>query len=169
MMFAVQTVNWKASDSLIVLILTIYTFSLLSAMDFILEFYLEPYRSVGSTWLGALIFFLVTHVFLYIIQGIRSKGYLIYYVAGLSLFFPLVLLASIIRVTLGFSGDNFAGYAIEYCAINSDAGSLNLCGEAFAVIVFSMTVRALPVVVTMPLLFRWFYFSRSKFDGKSRD
>jgi len=138
-------------------------------MDFILEYFLESYQSVGSTWLGALVFFLVSHIFLYMVQRYRSKGYLIYYIAGLSLFFPLVLLTSIFRISLGFSEDNFARYAEMYCATNVDVGSIGLCGEAFAFIVFSMTIRALPVVVTMPLLYRWFYFRPSKLSNKVHD
>ena len=123
-----------------------------------LIFFIGAYQPVGSTWLGALIFFLVSHVFLYFFQQFRSDGYLVYYLAGLSLFFPLVLLASILRVHFGFSDDGFEGYAVLYCNIENTGQEL--CGEAFAFIVFSMTIRALPVVVTMPLLYRWIYLVR---------
>lgn len=150
--------KWKTYDSWVIALLTIYTFCLLAAMDFVLESFISAYQPVGSTWLGTLIFFLVSHVFLYFFQHIRTDGYLVYYLAGLSLFFPLVLLASILRVFFGFSADGFASYAEVYCDVES--ASREICGEAFAFIVFSMTIRALPVVITIPLLYRWIYLVR---------
>ena len=157
-----NTSKWQAYDSLVVSILTIYTFCLLTAMDIFLASFIDAYNSTGSIWLGALIFFFVTHLLLYFFQPFRTQGYFIYYIAGLSIFFPLVLLTSILRFSLGFSGNQFDAYAEFYCTDYS--AGMELCGEAFSYIVFSMTIRSLPVVITIPLLYRWFYLKRFSAD-----
>lgn len=153
-----NTPKWQAYDSLVVSILTIYTYCLLKAMDVILENFIEAYKSTGSVWLGAIIFFIVAHTFLFFFRPLRSQGYLLFYISGLSIFFPLVLLTSIFRYSLGFSTGQFEAYAEFYCA--DEFVGMDLCGEAFSYAVYSMTIRALPVVITIPILYRCFYLNR---------
>ena len=146
-------------NSFVILLLTVYTVGSLTVMDSILLRTVEGYQPVDSLWLGAIIFFVAFHIFLYLFKVNQWKSYLLFYIGGLAVFFPLVLLASILRIYLNLSGSAFASYTEIYCpAISLDLTSdqYPICGQAFAFIVYSMTVRALPTVITIPLLYRWF-------------
>lgn len=143
-------------NSSVVLLLTIYTFWTLRVMDAILLRTVRGYQSVDSFWLALIIFFVASHVFLHLFKVYRSKSYFLYYLGSLAIFFPLVLLAAILRVSFNLSEDGFLSYAAIYCQ-ETQSAELNICGEAFAFAVYSMTIRSLPAVVTVPILYRWFY------------
>ena len=154
-----MSINSQLYNSSVILLLTAYTVTSLSVMDSILLRTVEGYQPVDSLWLGAIIFFIAFHIFLHLFKVNQWKSYLRFYVGGLAVFFPLVLLASILRIYLNLSESAFASYTEIYCpAISADvaSGESPICGQAFAFIVYSMTVRSLPTVVTIPLLYHWF-------------
>ncbi len=150
------TVKSQCYNSFVILLLTVYTFWMLTLMDFVLLQTVKGYQSVDSFWLGAIIFFIASHVFIHLFKVYRWKNHLFYYIGGLATFFPLVLLASMLRVSLNLSESSFLSYTEIYCPQLS-TNETPICGKAFAFIVYSMTVRALPIVVTIPILYRWFY------------
>ena len=155
-------VNVKSQiySSGVISLLTLYTFGMLTLMDILLLRTIKGYQSVDSYWLGALIFFVVSHIFLHPFRVYKWKNYLFYYIGGLAIFFPLVVLASIIRVVFNLSESGFMSYTEIYCpaiSVERHSTGLTVCGQAFAYIVYSMTVRALPIVITIPTLYRFFY------------
>jgi len=153
-------------SSLVISLLTVYTFWMLTVMDRLLLHTIKGYQAVDSFWLGSTIFFVASHIFIHLFQAYKWKNYLFYYMGGLATFFPLVLLTSMLRVSLGVSEDSFSHYREAYCS-GMYAESTSICGLAFASIVYSMTMRALPIVLTIPILYRWFYIDFPVFINKS--
>ena len=132
-----------------------YVYLTLTIMDIILLKTVKGYQPVDSLWLALIFFFIASHIFIYMYRDYRIKNYLFYYFGALAVFFPLVLIATIVRVLFELSEDGFHSYIDIYCG--EQAGEIYVCGEAFSFVVYSMTIRSLPTVITVPILYRYLY------------
>ena len=131
-------------------LLSAYTFVLLNFLDSILVNYIAGYHSTGTTIPGVIVFFVFSFIFANTARIQSWNRPLPYVTMALAIFFPLVAITSFLRLAFGLSVNVEQYYMAEYCDSSSE---LVLCGEAFSHIVYSMTVRALPIVLTVPLLF----------------
>lgn len=145
------------------MILTLYVFMMLRYMDTLLAAQITNYQPIRSYSLGALFFFIAVTFIAVIARKLNWRNITNYSIAALGIFFPLVVLASIIRVMYGLPEATTAFYVREYCDITT---TQHLCGPAFAHIVYSMTVRALPIVLTVPILYRLLIFSLTSLLNK---
>jgi len=132
-------------------ILSVYVYTLLRLADKVLFLVVAGYKSTGSYELGVTIFFLASSAYLYLIRNQDWSRTFPFFSTAIALFFPLVVFSSILRINIGLPESLHHFYATDFCdpVVNED-----LCGQALAHIVFSMTIRALPLVLTVPLLYR---------------
>lgn len=119
---------------------------------------IKGYQPVDSYVVAAVLFFVVAHVLSYVARRLSWRSHFYYFIGAISVFFPLVTIATIIQIHLGISSEDYARYITEYCAPAQDflkpvETVSQLCGKAFAYIVYSMAMRALPIVLTIPFLY----------------
>lgn len=143
---------WQLSVAILAMsILSLYVYTVLRLTDHMLFSVISGYQSTGNHELGVAIFFLTSSVYLYLIRHQDWRRAFPFFSTAVALFFPLVVLSSILRISIGLPESLHEFYANDFCNV----GEYNeLCGQALAHIVFCMTVRALPLVLTVPLLYR---------------
>jgi len=132
-------------------VLSLYVYAMLSLSDKVLFSLVPGYQTTGHYEFGVAIFFLSSAVYLYLIRKQDWRRSFPFLSVAVSLFFPLVVLSSILRIQIGLPNELQAFYTDNLC-ISTDGDQL--CGQALAHIVFCMTVRALPLVLTVPLLYQ---------------
>ncbi len=130
---------------------SIYVYITLIVTDKILLHVITGYHSPGSYEFGVAIFFVASSLYLYVVRNQSWSRISPFLMTAIALFFPLVVFSSILRIKAGLPEDLHNFYASNFCP--PETGE-TLCGQALAHVVFCMTVRALPLVVTVPLLYR---------------
>lgn len=131
-------------------ILSVYVYFVLKGADIILGRAMVEYAPSGSYALGVGIFFAATLSLSAILQRARINGLRTYALLPLGLFFPLVFLSSLITTISGLPNSQRGFYIHAFCAAERPE---RMCGAAFAQMVFAMSLRALPAVLTAPLLY----------------
>ena len=144
-----QRVPIAILELLLVLLLAIYVWGLIWMSDLILSNTVSGYVAGNLSFAGMGIFVIVSFAFARIARGRNWTQLRNYFLAALSLFLPLVFLSSGIAALSGTTDQIAASYVMSYC------DSPNLCGEAFAQMTYASSVRALPAVLTVPVLY-WF-------------
>lgn len=147
-----RTNNWQLSVAVLATsMLSLYVYAVLRFTDSLLFRVIPGYKSTGNHVLGVCIFFVAASVYLYLIRHQDWRRAFPFYSTAVALFFPLVVFSSLLRIQIGLPESLQQFYANDYCEVVSNSV---LCGQALAHIVFCMTVRALPLVLTVPLLYR---------------
>ncbi len=139
------------------IISTIYTLGLLYLTDYGLSKFLKGYIFSGQYGIGVLIFIPVATTFACWAKHRNWDSWKFYVLGALAIFFPLVFFSSAMTVLLKSDGAIVSHYVKFHCSVPREN---TVCGEAFAVTVFSMSLRALPTVLTAPALF-WFLIFRT--------
>lgn len=142
-----------------VVIFSIYTLGVLYVTDYSLSKLLPGYIFSGKYGLGVLIFIPAAVIFVLIAKYMNWITWRFYVLGSLAIFFPLVFFSSAVTVLFKSDSALVTQYVEQYCAADS---GYRVCGEAFAITVFSMSLRALPTVLTAPGL-GWylFFYNRS--------
>lgn len=146
--------SWQA-EVISILLLSLYVFFLLNITDRILLRLVPFYQTMNSYGIGVCIFFIVSYFFLQIGKKYQWNRFLHYFLGSLGVFFPLVVISSVLRVKIGLPESVEIQYQVNYC----DGLALVNCGKAFAHIVYSMVIRATPAVLTVPSLY-WYLVVR---------
>ena len=118
--------------------------------DYALERLVNGYKILPPSGYSFLFFFVVTHIVTLI--GVRHgwQRMLPYQIIGISVFLPAYFTVNIILFTFDMPQDIEAYYAVEYCQeIRNDFR----CGPAFAHSVLTRTIRALPLMFVMPVVY----------------
>ena len=74
----------------------------------------------------------------------------------MTVYFPLVFIAASVIVVFNPENAQLIHYTQEYCTIEQ-----GVCGKAFAHTIYSISLRAMPTVLTAPALF-WFLLFRAE-------
>jgi len=134
-------------------VFSIYTIGTLWLADSLLSHYLPGYVFSGNYKIGISVFFIMSLVYIYWANW-RKWGNWRYYVFGaIAVFFPLVFMSSAVNVLINPTGSMISSYTNLYC---QPAGQSGVCGKAFAAVVSSMSLRALPAVLSAPALVYFF-------------
>lgn len=144
-------------------LLCFYVYFLLKVIDEVLSLYIVGYQPTESYLLAVVIFFFSALVFFYFSIRYRWTSLFPYFFMALSVFFPLVFLSALLHVWSDASSPAHMELMSEFCLIKEDV----LCGKAFSYLVFSMTIRALPVVLTVPFIY-WFSLKFLKVNNPQR-
>jgi hypothetical protein len=136
---------------------SIYTAILLAATDIVLHKYLPDYQYSGRYEFGVILFFFATTGFIFLGRWRGWNNWRYFIVGPLGVFLPLVFLASAVRLYIGGEGSMIQAYAQSYCHGSAEGA---ICGKAFAANVLTMSLRALPTVVTAPALYWYLFFHR---------
>lgn len=133
-------------------VFSIYTGIILALTDNALHRFLPDYQFSGRYEFGLILFFICCTGFIFLGRWRGWSNWRYFIIGPLGVFFPLVFLASALRLFIGGEGSMIQAYADTYCH-----GPLPgaICGEAFAASVFTMSLRALPTVITAPALY-WY-------------
>ena len=134
----------------IVAIFGCYTVGTLWIADTLLSSYLPGYVFSGNYVLGLCIFVVVGFAYVSLAQWRMWYDWRNYMFAAVAVFFPLVFIASAISISIQPLNNMTGSFTELYCAEES---FYQVCGKAFAAVVSSMSLRALPAVLTVPILF----------------
>lgn len=129
---------------------TLYTGALLALTDNVLHRILPDYQFSGSYGFGLTLFFFVGIAFTSFGQWRGWTNWRFFIIGALGVFFPLVFLASTLRMFIAGEESMIMAYTVSNCDVPTA-----VCGKAFAASVFTMSLRALPTVVTAPALY-WY-------------
>lgn len=156
----VQPVTLKDSLFLAVhfAILSIYVAIVLALTDNLLHRLLPDYQFSGRYGFGLTIFFLVGTAFTWFGRWRGWNDWRYFIIGALGVFFPLVFLSSTLRLFIADEGSMMQAYANSYCPA---VEPVVVCGKAFAASVFTMSLRALPTVITAPALYWYLLFYRA--------
>lgn len=145
--------------------LMLYVIGLLWLTDLGLAYILPGYQFSGSYGLGIIIFYLSIMVFVYWTRWRGETGWRFYVLGSLVIFFPLVFLSS--SLTILFNPEHALVLILsdQYCTANN---SISLCGRAFSALIFGMSLRALPTVITAPFL-AWYLLTHHTSFARDRD
>ena len=133
---------------------------LLWISDTLLSAYLQGYVFSGNYKYGSIIFFICAMAFIYWARWRDWNNWRFYALGPIAVFFPLVFTSSAINVLLNPGSAMVASFSDTYCSASTD-----VCGKAFAAVVSSMSLRALPAVFSTPMLlypvlnYKYQYFS----------
>jgi len=128
---------------------TVYVIGLLWISDTLLSTYLQGYIFSGNYKYGSIIFFVAALAFIYWSRWREWNNWRFYALGPVVLFFPLVFTSSAVNVLLNPGSAMIASFTEAYCV---SSVSTDVCGKAFAAVVSSMSLRALPAVFTTPML-----------------
>jgi hypothetical protein len=143
---------------------SLYTGGLLALTDFSLAKFLPDYRYSGKFIRGMSIFFVASSIFIIFCRWQRWSNWRFFVLGSLAVFFPLVFIASTLTLFIGGENSLSFWYSTQYCA----ADTQGVCGEGFAAAVFSMSLRALPTVLTAPALFWYVLLYRPQLQTGNR-
>jgi hypothetical protein len=132
------------------LVLSIYVYYLLKAVDAVLVRAIISYQPNGSYLFSTIIFYVVSLFFFYFATRYNWTRLFPFLSMAVAVYFPLVVLASFTRIYIGIPEETHLLYFENYCS--GDPG-LTLCGKAFSHMVFNSSVRALVAVITVPYVY----------------
>lgn len=141
-----------------------YVAGMLMLTDFILAETIAGYEYSGNYTIGMGVFFCASVVYLHLARWRRWLNWRYYILGAVVVFFPLVFLASSVKLLINADGAVIYSLNKHYCEtqnVNS------ICGQAFAALISSMSLRALPVVLTTPAMF-WYLFIRPELPSPDR-
>lgn len=141
-----------------VALFSFYVAGMLRLTDHFLAKYISGYEFSGSYLTGLVVFFCAATVYLHLARHNGWVNWRYYILGSLVVFFPLVFAASAIKLLVNPNAEYIHFLNQRYCEIESSA---SLCGFAFASLVSSMSLRALPVVLSAPTMF-WYALTRSE-------
>lgn len=157
-----ESQTWVISDSLSIVacvaVFSVYVAGTLKVTDYLLADHLAGYVYSGNYTIGMLIFFIASIAYLQVARLRCWVNWRYYILGSVVVFFPLVFLASSVKLLVNPSGSLITVFNELYCEPEYQA---KICGQAFAALVSSMSLRALPVVLTTPTMF-WFVFIKSE-------
>jgi len=140
-----------------------YVVGMLMLTDHFLAANISGYEFSGNYAIGMGIFFCVAVMYLHLARWRRWLNWRYYILGAVVVFFPLVFLASSVKLMFDIDGTTIYTLNLQYCdAENTES----ICGPAFAALVSSMSLRALPVVLTTPAMF-WYLFIRAELCERS--
>lgn len=142
-------------------VFSVYVYYLLKLTDILLSRFIFAYQATESYLLSAAVFFFVSLAFFYFSIKYNWNRLFPYFAMALAVYFPLVTLSSYLRIYNGLPEEVTAIYFDNFC---SDSNSITLCGEALAHMVFSLSIRALPTVLSVPYLY-WLAIQYLKLDS----
>lgn len=134
----------------LIILLSGYVFLALAATDLLLARIMPAYLQAGPNPFGMLLFFISSSIFMLIARRMSLARIRTYLITGIALFFPLVFLSSVIVLLTAEPGARPLVYKTVHCA-GPDRDTI--CGAGFSLMVFSMAARALPAVLTAPLIY----------------
>ena len=149
--------NYTLKIIMLVALFTLYTFVVLWVTNFALSHILPGYTSVENDSLGLVVFFFAALIYAFYGRFMHWHDWTYYVLGALTVYFPLVFVAAAIKAIFDPSNAQLMGYAQEYCARDAPA-----CGKAFAHMVYSISLRALPTVLTAPALFWYLLFRQDQ-------
>jgi len=133
-----------------------YVAGMLMLTDQFLAENIAGYEFSGNYSIGMVIFFCAAVIYLHLARWRRWLNWRYYILGAVVVFFPLVFIASSVKLIVDLDGPVIYSLNAQYCKVeNTDS----ICGQAFAALVTSMSLRALPVVLTTPTMF-WYLFIR---------
>jgi len=132
------------------IIYSFIVYGLLNIVDIILSRLVIGYQTTGSYVISSCIFFVVSLFCFYFAIKYNWNQLFPYLSMAIAVYFPLVTLSSLVKIYIGIPDDIYLLYMESFCI---KAPELGLCGEALAHIVFSMAIRALPLVLSIPYLY----------------
>lgn len=151
-------------NMLVVGFASVYVIGSLWLADNLLSTHLPGYVFSGNYKLGIVIFFLSALTFIYWSRWREWNNWRFYALGPIAVFFPLVFVSSSLNVLLNPGEGMISSFSVEYC---DGANSVDVCGKAFAAVVSSMSLRALPAVFTTPvLLYQVLLFKQHHFDRR---
>ena len=150
-------IYWRGSSELrelainivFVAFCSIYVIGSLWIADTLLSKHLPGYVFSGDYKYGILIFIIASLVFLYWSRWREWKNWRYFIFGPIAFFFPLVFVSSSLTLLFNPSGSIIVSFTNTYCGTSE---ILDVCGKAFAAVVSSMSLRALPAVLSTPLL-----------------
>jgi len=159
-----------------------YVAGMLKLTDHFLAENIAGYEFSGNYALGMGIFFCASVVYLHLARWRRWLDWRYYVLGAVVVFFPLVFFASSVQLMINPDTDFIAALNADYCQSGLIASSIGIanstaslgsvsgpiCGEAFATLVSSMSLRALPVVLTAPAMF-WYFIIRPESLERASD
>lgn len=134
---------------LIVAISSVYVVGSLWIADSLLYRYLSGYVFSGNYIYGIIIFFVATMSFIYWSRWRNWNNWRFFIYGPITVFFPLVFISSSFNFLLNPTNSMIASFITAQC---NEATLYGACGKAFAAVVSSMSLRALPAVFTAPML-----------------
>ena len=136
---------------------SVYTIGTLWLSDTLLARFLSGYVFSGNYKIGILIFFISMLGYVQLASWRKWNNWRYYIFGPIAVFFPLVFIASAVKTFYGSTTVLMETFAVLYC----ESGYASyLCGKAFAAVVTSMSLRALPAVLTVPALGYFLIISR---------
>ncbi len=144
--------------------LCLYVVGILWLTDMSLAQLLPGYKFSGSYGLGIVNFYISIMIFIYWTRWRRRTSWRYYALGSLAIFFPLVFISS--ALTILFIPENalVLYFSDQYCTAKDATPT---CGRAFAAIIFSMSLRALPTVLTIPTLCWYLLIHHTSFVRRS--
>ncbi len=124
---------------------------------------ISGYEFSGNYTIGMGIFFCASVVYLHLARWRRWLNWRYYILGAVVAFFPLVFIAASVKLMIDVDGVVIYTLNAQYCETNKID---SICGQAFAALVSSMSLRALPVVLTTPTMF-WYLFIRPELTDQS--
>jgi len=140
-----------------------YVAGMLRLTDHVLAANIAGYVFSGNYTIGLVFFFCAAVVYLHLARWRRWLNWQYYIWGAVVVFFPLVFFASCVKLLLNPDGALIDTLNAHYCEPDIRG---TLCGQAFAALVSSMSLRALPVVLTTPAMF-WYVFIRPELQEKT--
>ena len=131
-------------------IFTILTGFVLTCSDYLLSLYLPEYERSGHYGMALALFFVFAAAFLLFGRARGWNNWRYFIIGPVAIFIPLVFIATSVRYLFGIENAFTSHHIATQCA-----GSTEMCGEAFAYVFFSMSLRAFPTTLIVPPLY-WF-------------
>ena len=141
---------------MLVSLFTMYTFGLLWLSNYALSHVLPGYASVEDDSLGLVVFFFAALFYAFYGRWKKWISWKYYVLGALTVYFPLVFIAASVQTIFVPDNAQLLAYSKEYCAVGE-----GICGKAFAHTIYSISLRALPTVLTAPALFWFLLFGRN--------
>jgi len=155
--------TWRISESLFIVacvaVFSVYVAGTLKVTDYLLADHLAGYVYSGNYTIGMVIFFIASVAYLQVARWRCWVNWRYYILGSVAVFFPLVFLASSVKLLISPDGSLITVFNELYCEPEYQA---RICGQAFAALISSMSLRALPVVLSTPAMF-WFIFIKSEY------
>ena len=133
-------------------IFSAYVYGILKLVDYIFSQLIIGYQITESYLVSTVTFFTASLFFFYFAIKYNWNRLFPYLSMAIAVFFPLGTISSLASIYVGIPEDTYIVYMENFCAHKASA---ELCGEALAHMVLSMTIRALPLVLSIPYLY-WF-------------
>ena len=152
-----NTLFFHAKMLLVLAVLTVAYYATILIFDAVLDSMISDYKSTAPSNYSLLFFLVATHSVNLIGVKFGWRKMQPYQLIGISVFLPAYFLVNAILFTQGLPEDLATYYEQEFCKNLTDSYR---CGPAFAHSVLNRTIRALPLMFVMPLV----YFTLLKFN-----